>query len=207
MNKSNSRRRFLKDAAIVSGVAGISSAVSGSVSRAWSEATGTGSVQKIVVSPDGPVKTLLEARDAARAQRRSGKAGPITITIRAGRYFLPETLILGPEDSDTIWEAPHGEHPIISGGRLISGWTKKEAGSAWTAHAAGPYFRQLFVNGRRAARARSPKYGFFRIVGESPRISPSSSGTAATISKKRGPKGTTWRLSPILRGAISGCPS
>jgi hypothetical protein len=172
MNKSNSRRRFLKEAAIVSGVAGVSGIVPGSVSRAWSEASGTGSVQKIVVSPDGPVKTLLEARDAARAQRRSGKTGPITITIRAGRYFLQDTLTLGPEDSDTIWEAPHGEHPIISGGRLISGWTKKDAGSAWTAHAPGPYFRQLFVNGRRAARARSPKYGFFRIDGESPQDKP-----------------------------------
>jgi len=172
MNKSNSRRKFLKAAAIVSGVAGISRVVPGSVSRAWSETTGTGSVRKIVVSPDGPIKTLLEARDAARAQRRSGKVEPITISIRAGTYFLPETLILGSEDSDTIWEAPHGEHPIISGGRLISGWAKKDAGSAWTAHAPGPYFRQLFVNGRRAARARSPKYGFFRIDGESSQNKP-----------------------------------
>lgn len=172
MNKSNSRRRFLKQVAIVSGAAGVSGVVPGAVSRACSEASGISSIQKIVVSPDGPIKSLREARDAARAQRRSGKAGPITISIRAGRYFLPETLTLGPEDSDTIWEAPHGEHPIISGGRLISGWTKNDAGSAWTAHAPGPYFRQLFVNGRRAARARSPKYGFFRIDGESPQNRP-----------------------------------
>lgn len=70
--------------------------------------------QVITVSPQGPIKTLTEARDAARAQRRFGITGPITITVRAGTYFLPETLILGPEDSDTIWEAPHGEHPVIS---------------------------------------------------------------------------------------------
>ncbi|MEI9980565.1 MAG: right-handed parallel beta-helix repeat-containing protein [Edaphobacter sp.] len=122
------------------------------------------SAQGVTVSPQGPIKTLAEARDAARAQRRSGITGPITITVRAGTYFLPQTLILGPEDSDTIWEAAHGEHPVISGGRIISGWTKT-SGAAWTADAPGPYFRQLFVNGTRATRPRTPNDTFFRFAG------------------------------------------
>jgi parallel beta-helix repeat protein len=123
------------------------------------------SAQVVTVSPQGPIKTLAEARDAARAQHRSGITGPITITVRAGTYFLPETLILGPEDSDTIWEAAHGEHPIISGGRIISGWTKT-SGAAWTADAPGPYFHQLFVNGSRASRTRTPNNGFFHFAGQ-----------------------------------------
>jgi parallel beta-helix repeat protein len=127
--------------------------------------------QKIVVSPNGPIKTLAEARDAMRLQRRSGKKGSIVITIRAGTYYLPETLVLGPEDSDTIWEAPHGEHPIISGGRIVSGWTKS-AGVVWTADARGPYFHQLFLDGRRATRARTPNNGFFRIDGASSQNKP-----------------------------------
>ena len=120
--------------------------------------------QVVIVSPAGPIKTLAEARDAARAQRRAGVTGPITITVRAGMYFLPETLVLGPEDSDTVWEAAHGEHPVISGGRIISGWTKT-SGTAWVADASGPYFHQLFINGRRAVRARTPNDGFFRFEG------------------------------------------
>ena len=124
----------------------------------------TAFAQTVAVSPAGPIKTLAEARDAARAERRSGITGSITITIGAGTYFLPETLILGPEDSDTIWEAAHGEHPIISGGRIISGWTKT-SGATWTADAPGPYFRQLFVNGSRATRARTPNDTFFRFAG------------------------------------------
>jgi parallel beta-helix repeat protein len=120
--------------------------------------------QVITVSPHGPIRTLTEARDAARAQRRSGITSPITITVCAGTYFLPETLVLGPEDSDTIWEGAHGEHPVVSGGRIISGWTKT-SGAAWTADAPGPYFHQLFVNGRRAARTRTPKDGFFHFEG------------------------------------------
>ena len=134
-------------------------------------ATVTVSAQRIVVSPQGPIKTLVEARDAARLQRHSGKAGPITIMVRAGTYYLPETLVLGPEDSDTIWEAPHGEHPIISGGRVISGWTKG-VGSTWKANVPGPYFHQLFVGGRRATRARTPNNGFFRIDGASSQNKP-----------------------------------
>lgn len=133
-------------------------------------ATVVASAQAIIVSPDGPIKTLADARDAARLQRHSGKKGSITITVRAGTYYLPDTLVLEPEDSDTIWEARVGEHPVISGGRVISGWTKDPGPNSktWTANAPGPYFHQLFVNGARATRARTPNYGFFTMDGKSP---------------------------------------
>jgi parallel beta-helix repeat protein len=127
--------------------------------------------QTIVVSPEGPIRTLVEARDAARAQRRGGATGPITIQIRDGVYFLHETLVLTPEDSDTTWEAAPGARPAISGGRVISGW-KKGAGPVWTASAPGPYFRQLFISGRRAQRARTPNFGFYRLDGASPADKP-----------------------------------
>lgn len=120
---------------------------------------------QIVISPGGPIKTLVEARDAARALRHSGASGPISIEVRAGTYSLTDTLILGPEDSDTIWEAPHGEHPIISGGQRISGWSR-DHGNVWKASASIPSFHQLFINGRRATRARTPNHGFFRLEGK-----------------------------------------
>jgi parallel beta-helix repeat protein len=127
--------------------------------------------QTISVSPNGPIRTLTEARDAARAQRRTGTKGNITIQIAVGAYFLSETLILTPEDSGTTWEAAPGARPLISGGRVISGW-KKGQGPRWTADASGPDFRQLFVGGRRAQRARTPNYGFLRIDGPSPQDKP-----------------------------------
>ena len=73
----------------------------------------TVAAQTISVSPTGPVKTLAEARDAAREQRRAGKKGNITIRIADGDYFLPETLVLTAEDSDTTWEAAPGARPLI----------------------------------------------------------------------------------------------
>ncbi len=127
--------------------------------------------QTIVVSPDGPIKTLTEARDAVRGQRRQGASGTITIQIRDGVYFLKETLVLTPGDSNTVWEAAPGARPAISGGRAISGW-KKGSGPIWTADAGEPYFRQLFVSGRRAQRSRTPNFGFYRIDGPSPTDKP-----------------------------------
>lgn len=129
------------------------------------------SAQTVTVSPDGPVRTLADARDAARAQRQRGITGTITITIRAGTYYLPETLVLGPEDSDTLWQAAEHEHPVISGGRVIGGW-QRDKGPVWKADATGPYFRQLFIAGRRATRARTPNFGFFRIDGPSSQDKP-----------------------------------
>lgn len=127
--------------------------------------------QTISVSHTGPLKTLAEARDAAREQRRAGKKGNITIRIDDGEYFLAETLVLTAEDSDTTWEAAPGARPLISGGRLIAGW-KKAQGPRWTADAGDVDFRQLFVSGRRAQRARTPNFGFFRIDGASPQDKP-----------------------------------
>ncbi len=127
--------------------------------------------QTIDVSPDGPIRTLVQARNAARADRAAGRTGAITIQIGDGMYFLDETLVLTAADSDTIWQAAPGARPVISGGRLISGW-RKAGGPLWTANAGSPPFRQLFIGGRRAQRARTPNYGFYRIDGASPQDNP-----------------------------------
>ncbi len=127
--------------------------------------------QTIDVSSGGPIRSLGEARDAARAKRRAGRSGTITIRIADGVYRLSETLVLTPEDSDTVWEAAPGARPLISGGQVIGGW-KKGAGSIWTAPARGLAFRQLFISGRRAQRARTPNFGFYRMDGASPQDKP-----------------------------------
>jgi hypothetical protein len=125
----------------------------------------------IVVSPTGPIRTLAAARDIARTQRHGDTSGTITIQIRDGVYFLKETLVLTPKDSNAIWEAAPGAKPAISGGQVLSGW-KKTSGPVWTADAGDNYFHQLFVSGRRAQRARTPNYGFYRIDGASPTDNP-----------------------------------
>ena len=132
------------------------------------------------VSPDGvpgapgtiehPLPSLAAARDAIRELRRKAPTGPVTVLLRGGTYRLAETLILGPEDSNVTYEAYPHERPILSGARRIEGW-QKAAGPLWTAPVTGD-FRQLFVNGRRALRARTPTNGFYRIDGSSSQDKP-----------------------------------
>lgn len=129
--------------------------------------------QVIDVAPAGPIRTLAEARNAARAVKRSSAGGVVTIRIHDGTYYLAETLVLTPEDSNTVWTAAPGARPVVSGGRVLTGWKKAAKGPIWTAPvAAGAQFRQLFISGRRAQRARTPNFGFYRIDGASPADKP-----------------------------------
>ncbi len=113
-----------------------------------------------------PFATLPRARDAVREKRKLGQDRDILVAIHGGRYCLTEPLVFGPEDSGSdkhsiTYAAGQGEDVVLSGGRAIAGWKKADAGPLWTVElpevkAGRWYFRQLFVNGRRAVRARTP---------------------------------------------------
>lgn len=120
---------------------------------------------------DGPLATLPRARDEARKQRAAGK--PAAVVIRGGTYFLEAPFTLEPEDSGTdeepaLFAAYPGEQPVFSGGRPISGWAQGP-GKLWQVElpdvkSGDWYFRQLFVDGHRRGRARSPNEGYHRIA-------------------------------------------
>ncbi|MCY3019122.1 MAG: right-handed parallel beta-helix repeat-containing protein [Planctomycetota bacterium] len=123
---------------------------------------------------DGPLATLAGARDARRkAAAEKPLAEPVRILVGDGRYTVAEPLVLAPEDGGTAesfvsYEAAPGAHPVLSGGRIITGF-KPDKDGLWVAQvpevAAGTwYFEQLFVNGRRAVRARTPNKFWFYIV-------------------------------------------
>ena len=112
-----------------------------------------------------PFATLARARDAVRGKIKEGLTKEIVVEIRGGTYPVTETLTFGPEDSGTekfsiTYAASPGEKVVLSGGRKIGGW-KKGTNEIWTAEIpevkAGRWYpRQLFVNGQRAIRARTP---------------------------------------------------
>lgn len=108
--------------------------------------------------------TLMLARDTVRAWRLAGHANEsATIQLTRGNYSLTEPLVLAAQDANVTWEARDPDHTIISGGRRISNFAPAPA-EIW--HASTQlHFEQLFVNGRRAIRARSPAEGFFNITG------------------------------------------
>lgn len=128
-------------------------------------------ITEFFVSPSGkdgnpgtaqaPFATLTKARDALRAAPPSFSR---RITLKAGAYFLTEPLALTVKDSSVQWRAAKGETVVISGGRLITGWVKGDNG-VWTAQVPdGLRFNQLFIDGKRRVRARSPNVGSFFTV-------------------------------------------
>jgi hypothetical protein len=138
---------------------------------------------------DGPFATLDRARLAVREV--SGHA--VTVLIRGGTYRLPQPIMFQPEDSGSaarpiLYSAYPGEKPIFSGGRPITGW-KKGPGKLWIAtlpdvQAGDWYFHQLFVNGRRAVRARQPNQGYLHTESPLPRPADLPAGTEAPDSHK-----------------------
>lgn len=120
---------------------------------------------------DGPFATLTRARDAVRQLKKSNQSlnEPVRLVLRGGTHSLSQTFELTPEDSGTDeapigYEAYPGETPMISGGRTITSWKKHDA-NLWVANvpwARGEEpFTQLFINGHRRVRARTPNEGTY----------------------------------------------
>lgn len=112
-----------------------------------------------------PVATLRAAQKIVRQHIARGLREPIEVVIHGGTYYLDAPLALTPEDSGTAacpvsWRAAEGEMVVLSGGLRIAGeWTPGEKGIWSVAVPAvkdGWNFRLLFVNEKRAIRARYP---------------------------------------------------
>ncbi len=130
---------------------------------------------QIVVAPDGddvnpgtserPLATLAAAQRAVREQVAASLEADLVVRIQEGVYTLEETLAFGPEDAGcerfaVTYAAAPDARVVVSGGAGIAGWERGE-GELWTVQVPGVkagewYFRQLWVNGRRAIRARMP---------------------------------------------------
>ncbi|GAA0878290.1 hypothetical protein GCM10009119_12580 [Algoriphagus jejuensis] len=95
----------------------------------------------------------------------------VTVWMADGIYPISEPLVFGPrelgEEGTLVFKAQQDAQPVISGGVEISGWIKNSEG-LWEAalpkeldETSG--FRELFISGKRAARARFPNEGYLRV--------------------------------------------
>jgi len=117
-------------------------------------------------TPEKPLATLQAARDLARIVRKDKNiTEPIEIIISAGNYLLKDPLELTAEDSGTdksplIFKGAHGAIPVFSGGIKLPAF-EKVSERLWKisipqiALYEGS-IQQLFINGKRAIRARTP---------------------------------------------------
>ncbi len=159
------------------------------------------------VSPDGndanpgtlekPYKTIEQARDAIRKMKLEvGELNsPITVSLRGGTYTLAKPIELKAEDGGTrnfpiIYSAYEDEKAVLSGGIIVSDWTKTELNGipimvAELKQAEGevPPFEQLWVNGHRATQARTPNSGYLRFRFDESRITSMTQGLKGAMEK------------------------
>jgi lysophospholipase L1-like esterase len=115
-----------------------------------------------------PVRTPQGAQVLVHSLIQSGLTDSVEVVFAAGTYVMDAPLELRPEDSGTAafpitWKAATGATVILDGGkRITSTWTNA-GGGIWHTDLAGIgpgmgqwNFRELFVNGSRATRARFP---------------------------------------------------
>jgi len=138
------------------------------VSPAGNDAWSGRLAQPNTAGTDGPIATLARARDILR-QGKSDQ-GQSRVVVADGRYSMTEPFVLAPEDSGGVYEAAPGARPIFSGGRIIRGF-EAAADGLWRVRvpdvAEGNWrFEQLYVNGQRAVRAKTPNK-FYVYMGDS----------------------------------------
>ncbi len=110
---------------------------------------------------DAPFRTVQRALDAAAASIARPMTADVVVYLRAGTFRLPSPLVLGPAHSGRngfrlVLRSYPGEHATISGGRLVTGWTLHDrTANIYQAPLPGNWsFRQVYVNGSHAVRAR-----------------------------------------------------
>jgi parallel beta-helix repeat protein len=119
---------------------------------------------------DGPFASLKRAKDAVSNLECRYVAGElrrnVNIIIRGGVYYLNEPLVFSPDDAGSAkcsvtFSAYKNEKVIISGGRKITEWQKKdESKPIWSAKLPDSkwFFRTLRIGDKQAIRARYPNF-------------------------------------------------
>lgn len=125
-------------------------------------------------STDGPFASVPRALAAARdwrARPENGAHQTVKLIIRGGTFYLPEPIVLKPDDSHLVIETYPHEHPYFSGGKRILNWkaTTLAGKEVWAADVPEArdgnwFFRELWVNNKRAIRARHPNRGYLGVA-------------------------------------------
>ncbi|MCU0797150.1 MAG: right-handed parallel beta-helix repeat-containing protein [Akkermansiaceae bacterium] len=117
-------------------------------------------------SAEKPLATLHAARDKVRTLVSQGLTSPVEVILHPGTYPLARPLEFDPRDSGTekfpiTWKSSGAGKAVLDAGiEIPRKWKEGEEG-VWEIPLAGTgpenwNFRQLFVDGHRATRARFP---------------------------------------------------
>jgi hypothetical protein len=126
-----------------------------------------------------PFASFHHAQQTARAERAANPNQGVTVTFLEGFHRLDQPLLFTPTDSGASADQPvryradTGATAVLSGGRRITGWQSDlQRSEVWKSRVAEPKpgdpddwrFQQLWVNGKRAIRARAPNDWEFHLL-------------------------------------------
>ena len=113
------------------------------------------------VTPDGTGNSSLEGAKASIRTQTAGMSSNIVVTLGEGTYFLTEPLAFDESDGGTgdfkvIYRAASGAKPVISGGKVVTGWEQDpDNNNLYRVQISDiPHIRNLYINNKRAKRAR-----------------------------------------------------
>lgn len=164
----------------------------------------TGYSQKIFLSPAGndnnpgtmekPLATLRKAADQAREIRKENGKQPVEVIALEGEYFMMQPLTLtasdaGTTDAPLVFRSEPGKKAVFRGGITITGFEKVND-NLWKAFIPNvayydSYFEQLYINGKRAVRARTPNEGVFFIKNVTETIIEKGNGRSPEIAVQK----------------------
>ncbi len=155
----------------------------------WALAAYAASAAEFFVAPSGgggnpgtreqPFGSIPRAQQAVRTAREANPDQGVTVTFLAGVHRLQRPLEFGPADSGASVEQPvryraePGAEVVISGGRAVQSWEPAPGRPGiWRARAIQPTsnagaagrFEELWVNDKRALRARTPNDWDFGLL-------------------------------------------
>ncbi|MGN0214424.1 MAG: right-handed parallel beta-helix repeat-containing protein [Muribaculaceae bacterium] len=152
---------------------GISARVTVNVSTTGNDAQADGSAAK-------PYYSLQRAID--KALTVSG-TDTVCVEVTPGVYRVQKTIVVTKSPKvPIVVRCSSSEPAVLSGAVTIDGWSRGEGG-LWTAtvDAAKSYgfrFEQLYVNGERAIRARTPDKEWFMVEGSKETVHYNGTGRA-----------------------------
>ena len=158
------RRRYVFGGAVALAVAVLASG--------WTAtATTKPPTVELTVAPTGAgsacsVSVPCSLRGVQARVRERNSTADVDVVLKDGTYFLDQPLRFGPDDGGrnghrVEYRNADGAHPVLSGGRSVTGWTPDPVSGAWTAPVpSGTVSRELYVNGRRAPRTSTGIQGW-----------------------------------------------
>lgn len=150
--------------------------------------------QQIYLSPSGndansgtqasPVYSLAAARDLIR--KMPAGSDTVTVWIALGEYRMERTVVFDQRDTRPVVFRSQGDRkPVFVGGVSVSGWTPWQNGIWRTQLPETLHFEQLYVNGSRAVRARTPNTRWYYVKGNNETVLDKGTGRAPEYAVQR----------------------